>query len=374
MTEKKLEKKISLAVEDLVPADTFERICSKIDPAPQERTEIKMTKRKNTIVKFALPLVAACAVMIFGFLGGTYYSNNIAVDSIIDIDVNPSIELTTNKQDRVLSATAVNQGGLDILDGMDLEKSELKVAVNAIIGSMVQKGYVIDENSGILVTVQNKDSAKAENLKNTVVADIDSSLGGYNVNAPIINQTLESLDSAKQFASEHGISLGKAMFIQNILKKDASLDGAALAKMSIKELARTVSGKKIDISDIADYDADDSIWENISESIDEVNDDVYDDKDDVIDDIVDDIIDDDVYDDDRPTSSQSSQFISADRAKEIARTHAGVGDASFIKAELDEDDGRWKYEIEFRSGRVEYEYEISATDGTILSSERDTDD
>ena len=65
----------------------------------------------------------------------------------------------------------------------------------------------------------------------------------------------------------------------------------------------------------------------------------------------------------------------AEEAKAAAFRHAGVSASSVSGLEIqkDRDDGQELYEIEFRVGSTEYEYEIR-TDGTILKAERDTDD
>ena len=73
------------------------------------------------------------------------------------------------------------------------------------------------------------------------------------------------------------------------------------------------------------------------------------------------------------TSSSSSGYIGVERAKEIALQHAGLSASgvNFVKAELDYDDGRAEYEIEFHHNFREYEYTIDAASGTILEAERD---
>lgn len=73
------------------------------------------------------------------------------------------------------------------------------------------------------------------------------------------------------------------------------------------------------------------------------------------------------------TSTSSSGYIGVERAKEIALQHAGLSalGVNFVKAELDEDDGRFEYEIEFHHNFREYEYTIDAASGTILEAERD---
>ena len=73
------------------------------------------------------------------------------------------------------------------------------------------------------------------------------------------------------------------------------------------------------------------------------------------------------------TKDKKDEFISADKAKQIALEHAGVSakDVVFIKAEFDRDDGRKEYDVEFYSGNVEYDYEIDAVSGAVLSADRD---
>ena len=49
-------------------------------------------------------------------------------------------------------------------------------------------------------------------------------------------------------------------------------------------------------------------------------------------------------------------------------------DASRIQVELDRDDGRTLYEVEFHVGRTEYSYEIDASSGAIVKAEQELDD
>lgn len=61
--------------------------------------------------------------------------------------------------------------------------------------------------------------------------------------------------------------------------------------------------------------------------------------------------------------------LTEDEAVTIALTHAGVEekDVIFTKIKLDRDDGRTEYEIEFYKDTMEYDYEIDANTGEILS-------
>lgn len=78
---------------------------------------------------------------------------------------------------------------------------------------------------------------------------------------------------------------------------------------------------------------------------------------------------------DNKGKTDKSQFIGEEKAKSIALEKAGLSaDAvTFDKVELDSDNGVWQYEVEFRKDRTEYDYDIKADDGSILSYDVDND-
>lgn len=72
-------------------------------------------------------------------------------------------------------------------------------------------------------------------------------------------------------------------------------------------------------------------------------------------------------------SSSTQNLISSDEAKNIALQHANLTDnqVNFIKVSKDYDDGIHIYEVEFHYNNREYNYDINAINGTILSYEQD---
>lgn len=78
----------------------------------------------------------------------------------------------------------------------------------------------------------------------------------------------------------------------------------------------------------------------------------------------------------KPEEKPNQELIPVEKAKEIALEKAGLKETEvkFEKAELEEDDGIWKYEIEFEKGENEYEAEINAKTGEIIKWEVDIDD
>lgn len=403
-----MEKELQEAVQNLIPNDLFTRITAELDSkeegAKMEKVLVRRieSKRSSLGLKTVMQLVAACVALVLVVGGIFYYRGNLMVDSLVDLDVNPGIELLTNQKNRVLEAYATNGDGDKVLSGMDLQNVDLQVALNAIVGSMVQQGYMTKDTKGVLVTVQNKDQKKADNLRKLVVKEMEIALSTEDMNAAVFHQVISTQNNnASAFARKNNISLGKAVFVLNLANKARSLDAKELAKMKISEIAKLVADKNIDIRDIIEYDSDDSLWENIADAIEDINE----------------------GDDDyivattqqestqavqvQPTETQASVQtqaksqaqtqpqthaqtkpqtkvqtnaqpqtsgrISADKAKAIAFGHAGVsaGQVRELSVEYD-DDG--VYEIDFKVGNTEYDYEIGATDGSIRKADVEQDD
>lgn len=77
-----------------------------------------------------------------------------------------------------------------------------------------------------------------------------------------------------------------------------------------------------------------------------------------------------------PSTGTSSGVISTEQAKSSALAHAGLSAAQvyFVQVKLEWDDGRQVYDVEFyTSDYQEYDYEIDAQTGTVLSFDYDAD-
>ena len=85
------------------------------------------------------------------------------------------------------------------------------------------------------------------------------------------------------------------------------------------------------------------------------------------------------YDTATPTTPAPADGITLEEAKELALNHAGktASAVTFVKARLDNEDRQRVYEIEFicQNGNsyLEYDYDISAADGKILSYDYDAE-
>lgn len=76
------------------------------------------------------------------------------------------------------------------------------------------------------------------------------------------------------------------------------------------------------------------------------------------------------------TEPGTSDYIGEEKAKEIALSHAKFkeSEVQMLHTELDRDDGISEYEVDFYVGNVEYNYEINAKNGQIISFESEIED
>ncbi|MBR3049161.1 MAG: PepSY domain-containing protein [Bacilli bacterium] len=77
-------------------------------------------------------------------------------------------------------------------------------------------------------------------------------------------------------------------------------------------------------------------------------------------------------------NTDNNKYISEAKAKDIALSDAGFKEnlVSELLVELDDDyhDGKTIYEVSFKHGQEEYDYDIDATNGKILDKDQEIDD
>lgn len=332
MNNREIEKRIHAAVCSATPdkLDDIMKACGireQTEQQPERKTVYLKPKKKKPAYKVFGSVAAALIICIAGVLAfGKGGASEAA--AIIGLDVNPSIQLSVDDNGKVIEASAVNKDGEKILDDMSLAGTDMKVAANAIVGSMLQQGFLNDISNSILVSVQAKDSAKGTSLQEELSSSLNQYLGSYALSAAVMGQCITDDSEITAFAAENGISEGKAYLIKTLAASDSRLTEAGLLKLSTQELILLASEKSSDKTPAVSYG--------------EVN---------------------------------KSQYIGKDKALNIALAKAGLkkSQISGCEVEFECDDGIITYDIEFYCGSAEYEFEIDATTGNIIEYETDGD-
>lgn len=331
-----LEQKIRTAVEHAAP-DQLDSILSSCDEqkgAINMTDNNKKTNRKNNHVKSrrksffsAMAAVAAvCLLFVISFptIRGTFFSPDY---SVVMLDVNPSLSMNVDENEKVLSVEALNDDAKEILGSMDLKGTSLETAVNAIIGSMLQKGYLSDIQNSILVSVENKDADRSAQLQEQVLQIISQAVANSSMDASVLSQTIsdDNADLA-ELAEKYSISLGKAALIQEVVNQKPGTTFESLASMSINEIALIISSNNVSADSVT-----------------------------------------------QTGTASDKAYIGEENARTKAYEHAGVAAGDVIKSEvkLDSEHGIMVYEVEFKTADMECEYEINACTGEVMDFEKE---
>ena len=409
MTNEKMEQRLAAALEKTAPNDAS-GVLSRCEE--RKGTVIPMTTKKTTKRRWTSLIAACLAVMLLG--GGLFYQRANAVASVVSLDVNPSIELKVNRSEKVLVCTPLNEDAKAILadmsNGADLKGAKLDVAVNAIVGSLVRNGYLDSISSAIMISVEDKDTARAEKLQRELTSTVDGVLQTSEAKAAVLTQTLTQDAGREQQARENNISTGKAALVNHVLALNSALKFDALAKLSVEELkdlaeagapampigmdaARTAAEEHAGTTALdsvtaeVDSELDESpahyevelhtAWGEFEYLVDAYTGKVISGQKDLPSTVS---ARNDTVKPSQPVSPPAQPSGSADidhaKAKSIALNHAGVSEneAYDMDIELDNEDGILVYEVEFKSGNMEYDYEINAATGAILKHESELDD
>ena len=406
MTDRELEQKLAQALEKTAPDDA-NGVLSRCEE--RKGTVIPMTTKKTTKRKWTSLIAACLAVVLFGG-GGLSYQRANAVASVVSLDVNPSIELKVNRSEKVLACTPLNEEAKTILadmgNGADLKGAKLDVAVNAIVGSLVRSGYLSSISSAIMISVEDKDTARAEKLQRELTSTVDGVLQTSESRASVLTQTLTQDAGLEQQARENSISTGKAALVDRVLALNSALKFDALAKLSVEELKDLAEAgapampigtdKAMDLAAAAfgkasaakmaysavDPELDGSpahyeveiksqSGEEFEYKLDAYTGAILESKREV-----EDGTETPAVQPSRPEPPAAAQDIGYAKAKSIALNHAGVSESKAydMDIELDDEDGTLVYEVEFKSGNMEYDYEIDAASGAVLKHEAELDD
>lgn len=321
MTDRELELRLKKAVEACTP-DVLDKVMAECDTYTDNN--VVPFRKKNNFSR--LIAVAAMFLMVAGI--SIFSSMEMRkVTSIISLEINPSIELRINKNEEVLEAKAVNTDAEIILEGMKLKGTDIHTATNAIIGSLLKHGYINELANSILLSVEDTDVTRGEELQHQLSGEIDAMLSSASVNASILSQYVED-HSVDEVSETYQISHGKAALIESILAVNNTYEFEALARLSVNELNLLTTSDKNKVTDV--------------ESKGQVSD---------------------------------SAYIGTERANQIAFEEAGIDESEILnlEVEFDYEYDTMIYEVEFVVDGVESEYDIDAKTGEILGLEVEYD-
>ena len=270
------------------------------------------TKRKPGLAK--LGIMAACLALVLctGIAANAIRSN--ATAGTFTMDVNPSVEYTIAKSGIVKNVRCLNSDAENALSDVALGKQSVETALTRTVAAYEACGYMENGEATVLISFDSRLDANAE-LKASLSAEIRNALEQTDAVGTLVfhSEMTENAEAAK-IAEEFHVSLGRADWILTAADK-TGLPTDEVAHMSLDELLKFQEASGI-------------------------------------------------------ASVSVSKFISLEEAKKIALKDAKLDELTqkivFTREELNRNQGKPCYLLEFYTGTNQYFYQIDAKSGSII--------
>lgn len=319
-----IEKKLKKEVEQAVP-DVYQNILQKASQSGETPiiTMQSFKKKSSRAFRAAIGVAAALAIIVVSSCAFLFGQNG-SQGCKIEFNVNPCVVLEIDKNERVSSVSAENEDAEIILDKMDLKGTDLDVAVNALMFSMIKHGYIDEMTNSVLVSVSNGGKLNSSEISKHVADDVSKVFEKSSIEGSVMIQSVDYDSQIESIAKQYGISEGKAALIKSIVdSKKTVFSFEALSKLSINEINLLLSGKEAqpDVTVLG--------------------------------------------------SASQKAYIGEKTARQIAFADAQINESQIKHSEcsLDLDDGTLVYELEFVVSGAVFEYEIDALTGKVLEKE-----
>lgn len=204
---------------------------------------LKSISKKTWIVMgIAAAVFVALAVGVFMYLK--------MPSGYISLDVNPSIEIQTNRLGEVVAVIAVNKDAEAVLKGYRAD-SDLEDVIEDIVDRMVLTGYLNSkEETPILITVDGKTIGK--DFQNRINQDVKKALEARKVLGGILNNSINLEEYNKDKAHDSNVSVGKYAIIEKLLAEDPTLTLEELSGTSVEDLIQYALEKGISVDELFD--------------------------------------------------------------------------------------------------------------------------
>ena len=270
------------------------------------------TKRKPGWSK--LGTMAACLALVLCTGIATHAIRSNATAGTFTMDVNPSVEYTIAKSGAVKSIRSLNSDAEAALSGIVPGRQSVEAALTRTVAAYEACGYMENGEATVLISFDPRLDANAE-LKASLSAEIQQALEQTDAVGTLVfhSELTENAEAAK-IAEEFHVSLGRADWILTAANK-TGLPTDEVARMSLDELLKFQEASGI-------------------------------------------------------ASVSVSKFISLEEAKKIALRDAKLDELTqkivFTREELNRNQGKPCYLLEFYTGTNQYFYQIDAKSGSII--------
>lgn len=181
------------------------------------------SKRKTVKHQYHI-YAAACVCFLFLLIGGRWLYFTPTAE--ISIDINPSLELSINRFDRVISLNSFNRDGQKLLDTLDIKYKNYTDAVEIIL-EHENIAALLSNNEIMTITVTGPDGAQSAKI----LSNLESCTAAHK-NTHCYSASPDDAEAAH----EAGLSCGKYRAYLELKELDPDITPEAVQNMTMREI------------------------------------------------------------------------------------------------------------------------------------------
>ena len=178
--------------------------------------------------KIIIPILI-CLILVTGIIGFFIWNNRTVLT--ITLDINPSIKINLNKNQKVKSVVAINDDAKKVISN-NLRGKTLDKALKTITDNVIKEGYIEDKQ--VVIILYSDGNIDSNELERKVRKNFEEK----SIFTEII--TIDHINKEdEKIAKKYNISPAKASYINSIVNNNNNISANNLIDKSIEELKET---------------------------------------------------------------------------------------------------------------------------------------
>lgn len=226
---------------EFTKADIIDVRCTKV----QGGIGLLQRKYKYVAVAFAFIIFISAIFML-----NTYLNSKNDIYAYIDIDINPSLEIAIDSQNKIREVHPLNDDAKTLIDGLKLKKVLLKDALTIIVSKSKEYGFVNENEKNIILisAVINEQKTGSENV-NKLINDIYNyvkELSGINISVKVVNVEPE----VRKLASHNNISVGRYVVYEEAKKAGLDISIESVRETPLETILDKIELEGVEVNEL----------------------------------------------------------------------------------------------------------------------------
>jgi hypothetical protein len=170
--------------------------------------------------------LAICAIGAFVYMMPVVY---------VSVEVNPSVEISLNKLERVISVEGINDDGKKIVKQLKLRHQSVETAIKKLIDELITDGYLNKKGKGDVLIATYGLSAKDSKLAVNLQKKVEEVLAEFGIQADVEAFSV-SHDAVKE-AADLGLSPGRYSLVARLMGVAEGIETILMADLQDKTIA-----------------------------------------------------------------------------------------------------------------------------------------